>query len=131
MTRIISGAFAVLALITSAVAGNAADLNSAARHSTVSYEGLNLASPAGAQILLYRLSSASKQVCGGAPDLRDLDTRGRFTACYGHAMSGAVAQVNSPLVTQRYAELRGKPSQETAVQVALQTPENGPIFESK
>ena len=121
MTRMISCAFGVLALAT--CAGNAANPGITTTQIVVSYDDLDLSHAAGAQTLMSRLRTASKQVCGGMPTLADLTMMSRYNVCYNDAMSGAVAQVNSPLVTQLYAQLEPKPaiaSQETAEQTAAE-----------
>jgi len=68
----------------------------------VSYAGLNLSSQAGAEILYGRIKSAARDVCGGRdPVLRGSITR---TPCYRDAVSNAVAQVNSPVLSALHSK---------------------------
>jgi UrcA family protein len=96
------------------VAGGAqAQQADAPAHVAVSYADLNLNSDAGTAVLYRRLRQAARQVCG------DFDTtnlaRGRITTnCINNAMSQAVAQVNSPMLTSLYAAKTGKPVQRQA-----------------
>ena len=82
-------------------------------HMTVSYADLNLNSDAGIAVLYKRLRHAARQVCG------DMDptslARGLETMkCINNAMSQAVAQVNSPLLTSLYEAKTGKREQKDA-----------------
>lgn len=66
---------------------------------------LDLSQEAGADTLLRRASMAAKRACGGPPRVSvflTLETRA-FRECRANAMSQAVAQLDSPLVTQRFA----------------------------
>lgn len=105
-------AFIVLAAapITMVAAARAQQSADAPAHMTVSYADLNLNSDAGISVLYKRLRHAARQVCG------DWDTtslsRGLATAaCINKAMSEAVAQVNSPMLTGLYNAKTGKPEQ--------------------
>jgi UrcA family protein len=116
MTRVIASTFAVFALVTTVSSANAAEYGRTTRQMVVSYDDLNLSRPAGAQILLERLRMASSSVCGGRPDVRYLDAQKYYRDCFGEAMKGAIAQVDSPLV----AELYGEPALKTAAAPAAE-----------
>ena len=65
----------------------------------VGYGDLNLGSRAGAQVLLRRIEAAATTVCGGAPDLRQLNQVARFEACRRSAVARALVAVDSPMLT--------------------------------
>jgi UrcA family protein len=67
---------------------------------SVAYGDLDLNTSAGAQRFLQRLESAAVRVCGGRPDIRDLEARRAFKECVQRNMDRAVAQLRSPRVTQ-------------------------------
>jgi UrcA family protein len=69
----------------------------------VTYTDLDISTTAGASVILARIEHAANQVCGGQPDIRDLDARARFVACRTSAMSTAVASLHSPVVDRQYA----------------------------
>jgi UrcA family protein len=82
-------------------------------HMTVSYADLNLNSDAGIAVLYKRLRHAARQVCGDG-DTTSL-SRGRDqTNCINNAMSQAVAQVNSPILTSLNEAKTGKPERKQA-----------------
>jgi UrcA family protein len=58
----------------------------------VRFTDLNLATPAGEQVLYRRVSQAAKLVCGEA-DLRDLQRMSEMTACRATAMASAAPQM--------------------------------------
>jgi UrcA family protein len=66
---------------------------------SVKYDGLNIGSPVGAQVLLKRIEAAANTVCGGAPDIRQLNQWASFEACRRSAVARAVVAVGSPLLT--------------------------------
>lgn len=70
---------------------------------TVHYGDLNLASEAGAKVLIRRLDQAARQVCGGDAFARGLARREQRT-CRTEAVTQAVADVNQPMVTTMFAE---------------------------
>lgn len=72
---------------------------------SVFFGDLNLNHPAGVTVLLRRLTQVSQKVCGGAPDIRDIQTTAAFNVCVQDAMDHAVAAVHVPMVAQAY----GKP----------------------
>ena len=61
----------------------------------VTFDDLNVASPAGARTLYARLKSASQQACGNRPDARDLQRYRDYKACYEKALDKAVHKVDS------------------------------------
>lgn len=71
---------------------------------TVSYADLDITHAAGAKTLLERLATASREVCGHEPDMRDLDGMQAYRACARDAMSRAVASVHEPLVARLFAD---------------------------
>jgi UrcA family protein len=97
MSRTAICAFALVTAFLSIGAGHAAPAT------VVSYGDLDLSRPAGAEALVRRLETASRQVCGGAPDIRNLEAMQRFRACVQVAMDEAVNKVGAPLVREVYA----------------------------
>jgi UrcA family protein len=77
-------------------------------HMAVSYADLNLNSDAGIAVLYKRLKYAARQVCGDG-DTTSLSRGQDTTQCINNAMSQAVAQVNSPMLTSLYEAKTGKP----------------------
>ena len=96
-----TGALSAAAMIASAslfsVGAWAADVDAVPAVS-VSYEGLDLSTKQGAQILYTRLQGAARQVCSDF-DGRELSRRAKWRACYNDALSRAVSQVNQATVT--------------------------------
>lgn len=70
----------------------------------VYYGDLNLAHPAGADVLLSRIKFAARQVCGGLPDIREVRERRHFKRCAHRAIAEAVDQVGSPLLADRFIQ---------------------------
>ena len=66
---------------------------------SVKYGDLNIGSRAGAQVLLKRIEAAANTVCGGEPDIRQLDQLASFEACRRSAIARAVAAADSPMLT--------------------------------
>ncbi len=64
---------------------------------TVKYDDLNLNTPQGAGTLLARIRGAARQVCG-EPSAR-LDLQHAWQVCYQGSIAGAVAAVDSPLLS--------------------------------
>jgi UrcA family protein len=70
----------------------------------VQYEDLDLSRERGAEILLRRLENAAQRVCGNAHHRRiSLADRAAFGRCVDATLDAAVASVDEPLVSQRYA----------------------------
>jgi UrcA family protein len=104
MTRTIIAAAAVIAMFSATGPVFAGETGWAPR-AVVSYKDLDVSHPAGAQALLDRIEWAAEGVCGGKPDMLNLDLRALYNRCYARAVNTAVSQVNQPLL----AELYGKP----------------------
>jgi len=66
---------------------------------SVRYSDLDIASPAGVQMLLKRIDAAANTACGGVPDIRQLHQWANFEACRRSAVARAVATVDSPMLT--------------------------------
>lgn len=71
----------------------------------VSTGDLDLSHQAGARVLIARIEAAATKVCGGLPDIRDLERRNIYLKCMDATMDRAVASVNAPVV----AVLTGRP----------------------
>jgi UrcA family protein len=67
----------------------------------LSYAGLDLSSPAGAEILYRRLKVAAQRVCESFDD-RPPAQHARWVACVQKALSDAVISVNQPQLTTLY-----------------------------
>jgi UrcA family protein len=65
----------------------------------VHFDGLDLASPAGAKVLYHRIQAAAREVCTPAP-ARDLAAEAAEHACIETAVDQAVRQVNSVQLTE-------------------------------
>jgi UrcA family protein len=74
----------------------------------VSSQGLNLSSKGGAALFIRRLDSAVNRACDDRPKggVFNLGRSGGFHACRVKALEAAMAYVHSPVVKQRYAEMR-------------------------
>lgn len=68
----------------------------------VNYADLDISRRAGAEILITRMRGAAAQVCGPAPDARDLVLYPLYRACLAETLARGVASVNSPMVTELY-----------------------------
>jgi UrcA family protein len=94
-------ASALLACITAigvaatARAGESAVQTVGVTRVVVRYGDLDLTSPAGAQTLYARLSSAASKACGGEPGTRDLLSRMSYQDCRSTALDRAVSRVGS------------------------------------
>lgn len=74
------------------------------RRLDVAHADLDLSTSDGARRFLDRLERAAVQVCGGRPDIRDLEANRSFKACVERSMDGAVAQLRAPRVTALYRQ---------------------------
>jgi len=70
---------------------------------------LDLAQPSGADELLRRVRTAARRACGGEPTISPLllQERRMHRACTERAVGRAVANLDAPLVQERYAQLKG------------------------
>jgi len=71
---------------------------------TVRYADLDVDRPAGAEILLRRITLAAGRVCGGQPDARAWGHNRAFTACRDATVARAVARVGAPALLARHQE---------------------------
>jgi UrcA family protein len=78
----------------------------------VTYKDLNLNSNEGTKALYRRIRGAADKVCGEV-DARDLQGTRVKKACIDHAISQAVAAVNSPMLTRVYLAETVKPGQQS------------------
>jgi UrcA family protein len=72
------------------------------RQVVVHYDDLNVSNKPGAQALLYRLSGATTEACGGMPDISNLPEIRAFRACKRDSMDRAVTATGEPTVTELY-----------------------------
>lgn len=75
-------------------------------HKVVSFKDLNLNTPEGVASLYRRITIAANEVCGN-PDRWDLSQQALQT-CVKDAVSRAIVQVNSPMLTSLYQAKTGK-----------------------
>ncbi len=87
-------------------AAQAGEPDNSVPHKVVSFHDLNLNSPEGAAALYRRINAAAYEVCG-SPDRYDLSTL-KLHRCVKDAVSRAIAQVNSPMLTSLYEAKSGK-----------------------
>jgi UrcA family protein len=60
---------------------------------------LDLASAAGARVLLQRIETAADEVCGGETHARSKAAQADYRACRAQAISDAVASMRTPTLT--------------------------------
>ena len=72
-------------------------------HVSVSYAGLDLNRPAGADLMIARVRRAAHLVCSDGLFVERTEVR-RINECVRVAMTGAFAQLDAPLVRARYLE---------------------------
>ncbi len=72
------------------------------RSERVSYADLDLTGAAGARTLMLRIRGAASEVCTPDPFIRDLRDVADHRDCKEEAMSSAVEQLDSPLVSDEY-----------------------------
>ncbi len=80
------------------------------RQVVVHYEDINAKQTMGAQMLFARIDAASREVCGPAPDMRQLGLWQAYTACRRAAVDRAVASLPFNLM----AALHGGPQEALA-----------------
>jgi UrcA family protein len=85
-----------LACLFAASAAHAGDPAATGRV-TVTYRDLNISTVAGATTLYQRIRGAAKAVCG--EEGKRLEEHAAWGRCYQSAVSGAVAAVNSPMLS--------------------------------
>ena len=69
---------------------------------TVHYDDLKVSETYGAQSLLFRMTQAAAQVCGGAPDIMDQMKARVFKDCMRDTMDRAVSSLGEPTVAELY-----------------------------
>jgi len=99
-------AIAVITFAAAMFLGNASYADAqpapAGKQIAVNYADLNISRPAGAEVLITRMRAAAAQVCGPAPDLRDLVMYRFYRQCIVDTVDRGVASVNAPVVTEVY-----------------------------
>jgi len=75
----------------------------------VRYDDIRLISAVGAAVLYGRLHGAAERVCGGPIDSLQVGQQKRHRACVDDALSQAVADVNSPVLSKYFESKRGAP----------------------
>ena len=93
-----SVAITALLAVTTQAHSQATDANAPMKIS-VRYGDLDIGHAAGAKVLFQRINSAAARVCGGEPDLRELQQRAAYDQCRKTAVGEAVAKIDSPIVT--------------------------------
>jgi UrcA family protein len=86
---------------------NAARADEAVATQRVSFKDLNLNSPEGAAVLYGRIKKAAYEVCGQG-NTYNLSQFHAVEHCVSDAVSRAVAQVNSPMLTNLYNTKTGR-----------------------
>jgi UrcA family protein len=69
---------------------------------TVDYSDLDLNRTAGADAVIRRIEAAALSLCGTAPKPRELRAKARHRACMTAAITGAIRELDAPLVTARF-----------------------------
>ena len=87
MTKLHLAAIVAVSLSTFAAAPAAAE------QVTVEYGDLNVATPAGAQVLAQRFDAGVEAVCG-RPDIRDVKANVEYAACKDAAAASVAQQLN-------------------------------------
>ncbi|MBV8682000.1 MAG: UrcA family protein [Caulobacteraceae bacterium] len=99
-------AFLIAALGAACVAGAASANEAQLADKTVvhvGYDASSVATPRAAENLLGRLSQAAMQACGAFPgSVRDYKMTVMRSGCYQQKLDEAVAQVDSPVLSQVY-----------------------------
>jgi UrcA family protein len=101
MTRFLTASVLCLAAAAtlSCAAPALAQISDTVPSVTVKYSDLNIGSRPGAQMLLKRIEAAANTVCGGAPDIRQLNQLASFETCRRSAVARAVVAFDSPMLT--------------------------------
>jgi UrcA family protein len=102
-------AVAALSLFAGVSTASAATPSTDTVSVTVSYEGLDLNSDAGARIMLQRIAHAAGEVCGSQPDTRLLDKVSVYKGCMSSVTSRALTKLGSA----RVSSVAGLPSPTT------------------
>jgi UrcA family protein len=94
-------------------AAQASDSFDTTPHKVVRFKDLNLNSPEGAAALYGRIKSAASEVCGERDRFAPWQSR-TIQTCINDAMSRAVDQINSPMLTSLYNSKSGKADKQAA-----------------
>jgi UrcA family protein len=94
-------------------AAQAGEPDDTVAHKVVSFRDLNLNSAEGVEVLYKRIRSAAHEVCAD-PYRYDL-SEFKLRPCIDDAMSRAIAQVNSPMLTSLYQSKGGKIDKKVAL----------------
>lgn len=73
----------------------------------VRYDDIRLISDVGAAVMYVRIRSAAVRACGGPIDSLQISQQKRYTTCVDDALSKAVSEVNSPVLSKYYDSKRG------------------------
>lgn len=90
---------ATAAFALSGAAAHAADSDLPTKSIVVDYNDLDLSHKAGAETMLRRITNAAHEVCGPAPDNRELSQRSDYDACVRAARESAVDNLHAPVVS--------------------------------
>ena len=105
-------AWAVLACGPITWVANTARADQAVPHKVVHFKGLNLSSSEGAALLYGRIKDAAREVCGER-DRFILSQSHAIKICMNDAVSRAVAEINSPVLTSLYQAKTGNADKST------------------
>jgi UrcA family protein len=100
-------AWAILASGPMIWVANAAHASEPVAHKVVKIKDLNLSTPEGAAVLYGRITRAANEVCG-TWDRFNLSQSHAIKICFNEAVSRAVTQINSPMLTSLYEAKTGK-----------------------
>ena len=98
---LLCGALLVIATPAAAAGLLPVNENPEFQQTTVSYADLDLSRPAGAKVMVARLRRAARAVCDDGL-FSDHTRLRRIRVCVRSAMTGALEQLDAPLVTARY-----------------------------
>ena len=87
-----------------------ADTQVNVKSEVVRYDDIRLISDVGAAVMYVRLKSAAERACGGPIDTLQISQQKRYGACVADAMSKAVSDVNSPVLSKYFESKRGAPA---------------------
>jgi UrcA family protein len=88
----------VLAITAAAAAVPAYAQDEVASKIVVRVADLNLANHDGAAVALRRIELAADQICGGAPDMREMAQSRLFKSCRSDVVTRAVRDLNQPML---------------------------------
>lgn len=111
-TNAIGIAWVILASGPITWAAKAAQADEPIPHKVVQFKDLNLSSTEGAAALYGRIKSAASEVCG-KQDRFNLSESHAINICINDAVSRAVAEINSPVLTSLYQAKAGKADKKT------------------